>query len=329
MPFPAVLSTQLVQLTPMDLLQSKRDLLLSLTSNIATQASSLTNVTNETQVLLNDLDTRLKAIGAASDLDIDAVNATLKAITDLQSDGSIGATIIGTLGTIYSELNSRETSNTFEEVITASNGTVDVDLTQFGFASTNDYNIQVSGQGFSPVTPTYQKVTNNLVKIFVRDHEHWEFDEKGTANLKDCSTENVTVSITVSRLPSPITATFTEVDGDVTIIGPGSGTTSGSTGNSEPVVEVPPVTAGISDVDGLITASGFGVIGSNVQINVTFPDGTSVTQIARDFDGRFIIPSAAAVTVDGNVTISQTVGGVTSVSRVYAYTAPATGGNAL
>lgn len=316
------LSSQVIALDPMDLTKNKRDFLLSLRGNIQNISANATELTSETQTKLNDLDARLLAISNASTTSDADIQATLQAITDLQSDSSVGATLIGALGTVYSTLNGMERSHTFEKVINAATGKVDVDLTAYGFNAMTDYNVQVTASGSLPVTASYLKVSKNLVTVMVRDHTEWEFDE-GKVQLKDCSTENVVVSITISHAPTAITATFTEVDGDVTTIGASAGQTVAD--NTAP--DAPTATA-TDDGTGIVTVSGTAEAGSTVK--VVFPDNSEVTAVAGA-DGSYSIVNTTALTADGNIVVNATdASNNVSVSTVIPYTAPAnSGGNEL
>ena len=315
MAYADILANQVITLDPMALTQSKRELLLSLMGNVNLIATNTNELNSEAQTKLNDLDSRLLAISNASSTSDADIQATLQAITDLQTDGSTGATIVGALGTLYSTLNSMERSHTFEKVINSATGKVDVDLTPYGFGAMTEYNVQVTASGSLPVTASYLKVSKNLVSVMVRDHTEWEFDE-AKVQLKDCSTQNVVVSITISHAPTAITATFTEVDGDVTTIGDGAGQTQAD--NTAPDA---PVANASDDGAGIVTVSGTAEAGSTVK--VVFTDNSEKTVVA-DADGNYSVVNDNALTADGNIVVNATdEAGNVSVSTVIAYTVPA------
>lgn len=313
-----ILSSQVEQLQPMDLTQSKRDLLLSLMGNIASQQDSISNLTTESQTLLNDLDSRVKAIAGASDVSLEDINNTIDLIVKLQSEDDAGSTILSALGQVFAQLNTRETSHTFERTCTTSNGLLDIDLSAYAFANMNDYSIQVSAQGLEPVTTNVQKVSSTLARISVRDHEKWEFDES-EVGLKDCSKEAINLTITVFRMPEKITATFTEVDGDVRTIGDGAG-----------VISPPDAPTANLDYGDDVMVSGLTTEGMTVRI--TYPDGHIDEQVGQPApNAGFYVStrSSANLMEDGNITVVavDVVNNLISPAVILEYIVPNQGGN--
>lgn len=210
-----------VALVPMNLTDSKLSLLTNIIENITKEKANNVDLRDTTKVKLDDLDARLNTILAADSVTDAEIQATLEAITDLQSDSTTSDTFIGVLGTIFNVLNTSNRIHTSEVLVNAASGIQAVDVSAHGFAADTDYQVQITLKGMSPVTVGYLNKTKDSFDLVVADSEEWEFNTDDI-RYKDCSVsgEEVTVTIAIIALPvTKLTATFEEASGETITIG--------------------------------------------------------------------------------------------------------------
>jgi hypothetical protein len=214
------LQPQKVALSEMSLSQNKFDLLSNLVNNSKAMAEKHNALTDDVEKAFTDLNELLESSQLADDVDIDKINETLTAVNSLLSEAGAGANILAGMGQVYAELNRREETKTIDVVVTAENGTLEVDLSNYNFEAVTDYSLQATHYGILPLTVSVEKVSEAKAKVYLTDHTEWEFN--GTdIRFRDCSGDgdSVTVALTVTRIPVAISKTFTEADGDETTVG--------------------------------------------------------------------------------------------------------------
>jgi len=214
------LQPQKVVLSEMSLTQNKLTLITNLINNSQALAQKHNALTDEVEATFTQLKEFVDASQLADDVDIDKINETLTAVNSLLSEAGAGANILAGMGQVYAELNRREETKTIDVVVTDASGTLEVDVSSYGFGSVSDYSLQATHYGILPVTVSVEKISETKAKVYITDHTEWEFNPTDI-RFRDCSAdgEAVTVSLTVTRIPMPIAKTFTEVDGDTNTVG--------------------------------------------------------------------------------------------------------------
>lgn len=208
-----------IALVPMNLTDSKLQLLTAMIANINSEKANNLDIKDTTKVKLDDLDSRITSILASDTVTDTEIQATINAITDLQSESSTSDNFIGVLGNIFSVLNSTSRVTSYEVVVDDVNGVYAFDITGFGFSLPTDYQVQVTVKEMIPVVVGYANKTSIGFDIKVADSEEWEFNTDDIRK-KDCATENVTLSVLIINEPvQKLFATFKEADGDTTSIG--------------------------------------------------------------------------------------------------------------
>jgi hypothetical protein len=306
---------QSVVLQDMSLTLTKQSLITAIIANITLEAEKHNLLNTEAGAKINDLRSLIATAGS----DLTEVNDKISEINNFLTENAEGLTVIGSLNQLFTELNRREESKTFEKVVNTSNGILDVSLDSFGFNSVDDYNLQVSVYGYyANIRAMVTKVSKNLAQVHLVDHKEWEFNEETTTRY-DASVQNVKVSLTITRMPVTLSKVLTEPDGDQTTIGEGAGTVDLSAPDA-------PTASVVVEGDSKLTVSGTAEAGATVK--VVFPDNSEQTIIATN--GTYTLTSASAIAVNGNIVVNATdASGNVSVATVIAYTVAGGGGNEI
>ena len=101
--------------------------------------------------------------------------------------------------------------DTFEVTFDA-NGSVDVDLSGYNFASVDDYNVLISANEDKPVVFRISKKDEKTATILTRDLRY--FAEDNVAYDASCDGCNVKVTLAVTYNRTPINFTLTDLEGN-------------------------------------------------------------------------------------------------------------------
>lgn len=201
------LGANCIELVPMELSFRKQQLITNMITNIEANDSCIQEMTPATRLLLDDLDSRLNGI-TTGDVDTnDNYKLVLEKIIDLQSDSSIGASIITALSNIYAVLNATEEVDAFEVACNTDNGIMAVDLSSYGFASSTDYSVLLSYEGTKPIQVSYSGKTESTFDIMLRDTRLWEFNPDADT-VRDSSVDNVNISVAIIYKRDEISSTL-------------------------------------------------------------------------------------------------------------------------
>ncbi len=102
--------------------------------------------------------------------------------------------------------------DTFEVEYTANSGTLDVDLSGYGFADVGDYNVLVSANDDKPVVFVVSKKDASTATIKARDLCYFAEDNVGYDGSCDGCSVPVTIAVTYNR--TPIDFTLTDLEGN-------------------------------------------------------------------------------------------------------------------
>jgi hypothetical protein len=309
---------QVVALQDMSLTMTKKTLIEAIIANIGTMTTEHNELNELAGNKINDLKALIDQFSGDANQDLELINGKIVEINKFLTENGEGLNVISALNQLYTEMNRREETKTFEKVVNTSNGILDVNLDSFGFDSVNDYNLQVTPYGYNAgMGGAYaEKVSKNLARVHLTDAKEWEFNADEITRF-DASTNNVKIALTVSRIPVAMSKTLTEPDGDQTTIGAGAGTV-------DVVAPDAPTATLTKEADEKLTISGIAEAGATVK--VVFPDNSEKTVVVG-VDGAYSLTSTNAITASGNVVVNATdASGNVGVATIISYTYSSSGG---
>jgi len=307
----------------MNLSDAQKVLITEMIDNIMANKDGINGLTEDSETKFNEIIPIINTIKAGQTVNFEELSKKIEAILMLESEAGNGS-FVGAFGMLFSALNGRKETSSFTETVTSANGLVDVDISALGFASVGDYIVicqEVQKDGLN-VTARAKKVSRDSVRVEILDNDFVSYADNPN-RFFNASSSPVDINVVVIHNPTPLSATFNEVDGDVTTVGENAGQVQADT----TAPDAPVVTSTTVNGNNTVTITGTTEAGASVK--VVFPDASEAT-VTADGAGAFTATSSAAITADGNIVVTATdAEGNTSVETVGAYTAPAGGGNEL
>jgi hypothetical protein len=307
------LSGNTFTLTPMNMTDTAQTLLESIIANIGNDKVKFETLQTTSQNKFNEIAGVVNGLGSAHDLDVEELQNKIDAIIALESEAG-NDSFVGLFSKLYTEINRRKEVLAWTlDVENTVEGKVGIDLTAYGFSSTNEYTIQAEVQtaGTQNLSCSIEYASATSAVLTIRDNQFIQFGTNAnsfyTANATD---KKVKVSIILVKTATPLFGTVTEVDGDVDEFG-------------TPLVAPVEMVSSTVDADGNYVLNGLqGTLTPTVVTVVESDPYTDFTVNATDGTDEFTITSNTPVKINGNILVNKTVDGVSAPSRVFVYVSP-------
>jgi uncharacterized protein YukE len=132
----------------------------------------------DTENALNDLQNQIDNLTSLSQDEIDSINQKLTALKELLGEGDTEdqfLDVIDVLNQTVDALNAIKKNDTYNYLFNSDTGEITIDLSAYGFASKDDYEIMVSMNGdyMAPVALQVTKVDEKTAKVIARDLRHF------------------------------------------------------------------------------------------------------------------------------------------------------------
>ena len=190
------LSNDKVTLNPVDYTQGIYKTVQTLVDNIQSIANKHNDLDEDVENALNDLQDQVDKINETLEADVDELNAKIKALKELLGEGDTEdqfLDVIDIVNRLVDAINALKKNDTYTYLFNSNTGEVTIDLSAYGFASKDDYNLLVAMNGdyMAPVTLQVAKVDEKTAKVIARDLRHFaELNVKYTEGAEVDATGN-------------------------------------------------------------------------------------------------------------------------------------------
>jgi hypothetical protein len=214
--YPANLSGSDITIAPVPMNLGIKKAVEEIVSRLGTITTGHNGLSDEVQVYLDDLKSKVDALGTAKDTDVVALTQKITAINNVINEAGVVTDIFGGLDRLADELNAtREVTIAKDVDFNSATGEMSVDLTALGFANVTDYKVVAGYSGSKPAVVSTEKTSKTSAKIIARDLRH--FAEDDVKYKADGEGNNFEATLIVSYTRPVISFTLTNANSTETI----------------------------------------------------------------------------------------------------------------
>ena len=172
------LSGDKITLNPVDYTQGIFKTVQTLVANLNDLADKHNDLDTDVENALNDLQSQVDNINDALDADLDEINDKITALKEILGQGDTEdqfLDVIDIVNKLVDAINALKKNDTYTYLFNSDTGEVTIDLSAYGFGSSDEYQLLVAmnGEYMAPITLQAAKVDEKTAKVIARDLRHF------------------------------------------------------------------------------------------------------------------------------------------------------------
>jgi len=204
-------------LEPMNLTDTQKVLVTNIIANIHGNESGIANLAEESQAKLNEVITSINSLKEGTDTDIATLESNINAILYLESEAG-NDSFVGLFTKLYTAINEKKEALAFTlDVAESPNGQVLLDLSAYGFQSTDEFEVlpsMVTEEHGRSLGVDFKKVNVNGGLLTIRDKDRLQFGDNPEARYDAATKGAVQVTVVIVRTAVALEADIDTVAGE-------------------------------------------------------------------------------------------------------------------